>query len=45
MGWWMWLMDYPQANWIDIVATRMEGAAQSWLTHEQQAMERRTHIS
>ena len=35
-------MDYPQAKWIDIVATRTEGAAQSWLTHEQQAMERGT---
>ena len=44
MGRWMRLMDYPQAKWIDIVATRTEGAAQSWLTHEQQVMERRTRV-
>ena len=37
---WMRLMDYPQAKWIDIVATRTEGAAASWLSHEQIAMER-----
>ena len=35
-------MDYPQAKWIDIVATRTEGAAASWLSHEQIAMERGT---
>ena len=39
----MRLMDYPQAKWIDIVATRTEGAASSWLSHEQIAMERGTH--
>ena len=39
---WMRLMDYPQAKWIDIVATRTEGAAASWLSHEQIAMERGT---
>ena len=38
----MSLMDYPQRKWIDIVATRTEGAANSWLTHEQDAMARRT---
>ena len=38
----MRLMDYPQAKWIDIVATRTEGAASSWLSHEQIAMERGT---
>ena len=38
----MRLMDYPQAKWIDIVATRTEGAASSWLSHEQVAMERGT---
>ena len=38
----MRLMDYPQAKWIDIVATRTEGAAASWLSHEQIAMERGT---
>ena len=36
---WMRLMDYPQAKWIDIVTTRTEGAASSWLSHEQIAME------
>ena len=41
MGRWMSLMDYPQQKWIDIVATRTEGAANSWLTHEQDAMARR----
>ena len=35
MARWMSLMDYPQRKWIDIVATRTEGAANSWLTHEQ----------
>ena len=35
-------MDYPTAKWIDIVATRTEGAAASWLSHEQIAMERGT---
>ena len=44
MSRWMRLMDYPQGKWIDIVATRTEGAAQSWLTHEQQAMERRMRV-
>ena len=39
---WMGLMDYPQSKWIDIVATRTEGAAQSWLTHEQRVIERGT---
>ena len=38
----MRLMDFPQAKWIDIVATRTEGAAASWLSHEQVAMERGT---
>ena len=39
---WMRLMAYPQAQWIDIVATRTEGAASSWLSHAQIAMERGT---
>ena len=30
---WMGLMDFPRAKWIDIVVTRTEGAAQSWLIH------------
>ena len=42
MARWISLMDYPQRKWIDIVATRTEGAANSWLTHEQDAMARRT---
>ena len=36
----MRLMDYPEAKWIDIVATHTEGAAANWLSHEQIAMER-----
>ena len=39
---WMRLMEYPQGVWEDIVATRLEGAALSWLTHEQVAIERHT---
>ena len=39
---WMRLMNYPEGSYIDIVATRTEGAAVSWLNHEQQAIERRT---
>ena len=39
---WMRLMEYPRANWVDIVATRLEGAASSWLSHEQVAIERHT---
>ena len=39
---WMWLMVYPQAKWINIVATRTEGTASSWLSHEQITMERGT---
>ena len=35
---WMRLMDYPEAKWIDIVATCTEGAAASWLSHEQIAI-------
>ena len=42
VSWWMRLMDYPQAKWIDIVTTRTEGAASSWLSHEQITMERGT---
>ena len=42
MSRWMRLMDYPEAKWIDIAATRTEGAASSWLSHEQLAIERRT---
>ena len=38
----MQLMDFPQAKWIDIIATQTEGAASSWLSHEQIAMERGT---
>ena len=34
-------MDFPQHKWIDILATRTEGAANSWLTHEQDAMAKR----
>ena len=36
-------MEFPQAKWIQIVATRTEGAASSWLSHEQSAMDRGTH--
>lgn len=35
-------MRYAEADYIDIVATRTEGAAASWLSHEQLAIERRT---
>ena len=35
----MRLMRYPEDDYVDIVATRMEGAAASWLSHEQLALE------
>ena len=37
---WMRLMAYPEDQYVDIVATRLEGAALSWLEGVLQAVER-----
>ena len=33
---WMCLMRYPPADWVDIVATRLNGAASTWIERELQ---------
>ena len=33
---WMRLMRYPPAGWVDIVATRLDGAASMWIERELQ---------
>ena len=36
----MRLMRYPSTDWVDIVATRLEGAASSWMEKELQVARR-----
>ena len=33
---WMRLMRYPPTDWVDIVATRLDGAASTWIERELQ---------
>ena len=37
---WMRLMRYPLADWVDIVATRLDGAASTWIERELQRARR-----
>ena len=37
---WMRLMRYPPADWVDIVATRLDGAASTWIERELQRARR-----
>ena len=37
---WMHLMRYPPADWVDIVATRLDGAASTWIERELQRARR-----
>ena len=37
---WMRLMHYPPADWVDIVATQLDGAASTWIERELQRARR-----
>ena len=37
---WMHLMRYPLADRVDIVATRLDGGASTWIEHELQRAQR-----
>ena len=39
---WMRLMRYPPEDWVDIVATRCEGAASAWMNSTMQKIDKRS---
>ena len=41
----MRLMCYPSTDWVEIVATRLDGAASSWMEKELQVAHRKHRVA